>query len=261
MACTACGGSDYQLIADGFVECTSTIYVTVPTGAHPSGIQGPPYQQVASRCGNRYHVPKTGGGPSPSCHLCTTDSIGSCATCGKRVCGDHSGQFDGNRRCSTCIGAAMRVRQQRADQEAAAAAQRTRDREAADAQAHRDRVLAHEGANPEARRRELTRLQQSLNSRRGSQNVTAGTGFGCFAILFLPGLLLGAAIVGDTVNGAYNPTAFTLGIVFAAVIPLLLMASSRAAEARRRSLGVRIGELSRSLGCGVANCSRCRAGL
>lgn len=257
MACTVCGGGDYKLITDGFVECTSTVYTTVPTGAHPSGVQGPPYRQVASRCGNRYHVPKTGSVRSPSCGLCTTDSIGSCATCGQRVCGDHSNQYDGNRRCSTCISAAVREQQQRAAESAAAAAQQAREREAAEAQAHQQRVIAHEGPNADARRNELARLRLAQNSRRVSQ-FTAGTGCGCFAILFIPGLLLGASIVGDTVNGAYNGAAFTLGVIFAAIIPVGMGIKNWAADARQQSLARRNVELSRTLGCGEPNCSRCR---
>ena len=257
MACPTCNGTSSRPIADGLVECTSSVWYSVPTGAHPSGIQGPPYQQVSRPCGHRYHVARSGNGPATACYACTTDSIGSCARCHRRVCGDHSRQHTDNRHCSNCI-SELRAAQQRQQQERQQQVeQQNAEREAADLAAHERAVTEHESkqSNPNRRRREALALQRQVNGPE-PQGMTAGTGCGCFAILFIPALVIAASIIKSD-QGAYSPGAFTLGIVLAAVIPLLFTAITTQARARRNAARRSLEQLRSTLGCGAPSCARC----
>jgi len=127
VACPRCGSDSHRQIAPTYVECIGV--VGVPTGRHPSGVEGPLEEPVA--CGFRYH---TSGPSQPGSALlcsCGTFAIGQCATCGDAVCGDHSTQTNLGRLCGECL----------ASERAKAAAQR--DNREADLRARlREEALA-----------------------------------------------------------------------------------------------------------------------
>lgn len=80
-SCPRCGGSDRELIAPGYWECTSS-RIAILTD------HGPQYEQ----CHTRYQ--EAGGSPAyfGMCSLvpCGTAAIGACATCNQAVCGERS---------------------------------------------------------------------------------------------------------------------------------------------------------------------------
>jgi hypothetical protein len=124
MACPSCGGNDKVLVAPNYWECRSQVTEyhpgRVPDPMYavegipiPSGATMPVTDVVYRPCGVRYHE-AAGITSTPLCG-CSTFAIGLCAACGKPVCGDCSGPFDGKRLC---------VQHLRASEEVAARAAR-----------------------------------------------------------------------------------------------------------------------------------------
>jgi hypothetical protein len=138
MACPKCNGSDRRAIAPNYYECTSRVtrvaYRTVPSRTAPPhlGITETEPVHLQETCMTRYHEGASSATPV-SCYACTTDSIGSCGSCGVRVCGDHSSRVDQHRRlCSAC------------------AECESREREKERAEAERSRVLMQAGQEAKA---------------------------------------------------------------------------------------------------------------
>jgi hypothetical protein len=137
MACPNCGGTDRRAISPGFWECTSLVYREIPTGLHPSGKFGPPFQTVAHPCGRRYQDGAPGG-TGTLCQTCTVFAIGICADCGNPQCGNCGRHYRGAFLCAQCR-QARAAAEQAAAQEAAAEAARKKaaDKAAAEAAAAR----------------------------------------------------------------------------------------------------------------------------
>lgn len=98
----------------------------MPTGAHPSGQFGPAYQTVAVPCRRRYQEGSPDG-MAITCATCTMDSIGACADCGDRQCGNCGLQGVGIFICRACQRKRDAARAAEAA-EAAAEAERQRKR-------------------------------------------------------------------------------------------------------------------------------------
>jgi hypothetical protein len=94
MTCPRCGGSAHALVSPGVAECRSG--VSLPTGAHPSGAHGATH--MATMCGQRYQVPNNATGEVALCS-CGMQSVGACTSCGRSVCLDDLGRFDGRVLC------------------------------------------------------------------------------------------------------------------------------------------------------------------
>ena len=99
MRCPNCGSGVYRQITPNWVECLGSI--TQWTGAHPSGIQGPPKIEVP--CRFQFQLP---GIPGPDGSICSSSpcgnyAIGVCVRCSKSVCGSHSRSSKDGRLCLT----------------------------------------------------------------------------------------------------------------------------------------------------------------
>lgn len=97
VACPRCGGTEYRLIAPGFVECIAMVGFPDPSS--------PRHELTARQCSARYHT-TTPGSPaaaagSAAC-ACGLFAIGACPRCDTPYCGDHSWLRDGQRLCSNC---------------------------------------------------------------------------------------------------------------------------------------------------------------
>ena len=114
--CPSCGGGDRRLISPGFYECTSTVTDGVVPGNQP-GNPGPAPRPLERICGNRYQegAPMTAAPPQCWCHVF---AVGSCASCGQMLCGDH-GERDG---AGHWVCVAHRVEREREAQAAESAA-------------------------------------------------------------------------------------------------------------------------------------------
>jgi hypothetical protein len=93
MTCPRCGGTTYQLVADGVAECHSIIEML--SGAHPSGVAGP--ARLGGLCGYQYQVPTSSAQPT-FCE-CGMQAIARCTECGKALCLTCSVRFEGRVLC------------------------------------------------------------------------------------------------------------------------------------------------------------------
>jgi hypothetical protein len=82
------------MIAPGIASCEN--YWVVPSGLHPSGIHGDPWQR--NYCNTTYQVAQQGA--VPLCH-CIRQSVKICHVCGRCVCLSHLRYVDGK---PTCVG-------------------------------------------------------------------------------------------------------------------------------------------------------------
>src|SRR5947209_5314689 len=101
MACPRCGGLSRHQLAHGYWECTTVWQDQVPTGAHPSGAQGPAYALINRTCGFRYQEAASGAAV-PVCGTCSMYSVGLCADCGIAQCGSCGRRYDGQFLCDDC---------------------------------------------------------------------------------------------------------------------------------------------------------------
>lgn len=95
MPCPQCGGNARRELAPGFFECQTILTGQAPTGAHPSGSQGPTERVYSYQCGATYPeaAPSTGLG---LCYVCgSLGAIGVCVECRRPVDGVH-GQIRSN---------------------------------------------------------------------------------------------------------------------------------------------------------------------
>lgn len=145
MACPACGDTEYQLIAPGYVECSGVRAVDEMT----------PVGRIERRlgvCGTRYHVSTPGGAGVRQCS-CGLYAIGACPECGTAFCGDHSWPRGGQRLCASCTG------RYEAEQQAieANAREASRRRAASNAKLHAEKLAADRAALPGLARQLVSR--------------------------------------------------------------------------------------------------------
>lgn len=154
MACPYCGGSAQRVIAPGYFECESirSTMESVMRPAGPNGEMVPITQPSSVRCGHRYHE-ATGVVAVERCR-CGTFAVGTCAECGRDVCGDHS-RAGARRRCLDCIRHAESIATARREASEAA----TKRTQEASKQATAERFLRIE--DPTER---LIRLVQSVTT-------------------------------------------------------------------------------------------------
>lgn len=93
MSCPRCGGTSYKVIAPGYFECASTVFVPGPVATAEGTVVMPVPGAV---CGHRYQAGQPGTAQVCSCG---TFAIGLCQDCGDPVCGDCSLMVGGQRLC------------------------------------------------------------------------------------------------------------------------------------------------------------------
>ena len=104
VTCPQCQGTAHRLIVPNYLECTSVVMRSAIAPVGPGGSFVGVSQPAV--CGKRFHSSSSATPGLPVCP-CGTYSIGVCAECGGRVCGDHSGLVEGRRLCGVlCWGPA-----------------------------------------------------------------------------------------------------------------------------------------------------------
>lgn len=254
MKCPSCGGSSTRPITPNFVECTATLWTRVATGAHPSGIQGPPFRDISQPCGHRFHTGAASSTALP-CATCGTDSIGTCSSCGSRACGDHSGLLEDRRTCSSCMPLARNRRQ--ADEQARAQAQAKANADRADAE-HAQLVAHNTRGRDQAR---LRARHDAIWPQRSADPVKRVGGIiGTVAVLLVVPCIFLVGFLNGSINNSTGATGadFGLGLLLALAIPSIFVVPRNLAQkaARGRALRVQkeLREISAGLGCGQQNC-------
>ena len=101
-ACPQCGGSSRRILAPNHYQCVTERTIRLPTGAHPSGVQGSAWRDYVQACGFEYAEAPLGD-LSSTCPSHRLFAIGVCIVCESTlICGRCPGQ-----RCSTCHLAAV----------------------------------------------------------------------------------------------------------------------------------------------------------
>jgi hypothetical protein len=87
--CPSCGGSSRRELAPGFFRCQTMLTGLAPTGAHPSGSQGPTEHPYSYECGATYQEALRSL-ELGLCYVCASlGAVGLCAECRRATCGVH----------------------------------------------------------------------------------------------------------------------------------------------------------------------------
>lgn len=164
MKCPECGGTSARPIAQGFVECASTVTDLVESWSqvnpsappwHPDAQMRRGQTRVVRNCGHRYQ--HATAQDLPECERHGLFAIGRCGKCSKPICGrDGCATFLPRATCQACVweaGAADRARTKRQEDADQRLAQQARDRVFARLAAARTKadvagVLAHPAVPP-----------------------------------------------------------------------------------------------------------------
>jgi hypothetical protein len=259
VACPSCGGTERRPIAPGYFECVTTLYQQVSTGAHPSGIQGPPFITNAFRCGTRY---REGAAEITTKCACGTYSIGECTRCSRPVCGDHSLLVTSQRVCSACRQAEL---SQAAAEKAAAEARQREQQEAHHAKLVADRRSRY--GSEDSIRAQIAALEQ-IRAARMFRRYHSGRS--TFVGLLLAGQLVGWLAYayryhsGSQANIPAPPGAPLHWFIGMLVVSTLVWSVARGYAAvkdnRYYAARRRLETLRGQLGCGTAHCPLCRNG-
>jgi hypothetical protein len=256
-SCPSCGGHEREPVAPGYWRCTTVLAERIPTGAPPSGRFGPPFIQNSFRCGREYA--EGSNAMTPSCAYCTTDSIGSCGQCGKRICGDCSGRYSDQRLCVVCIG--QRNVEAEAHRQRGLAAQKSQEEEGhANLLAERRRAYGNEADI----KRRISDLQVSPDWRRKRRNgpidsVHSASSWVLWILLFQ----IPTWVTYNLVFKHQHPAHIVGLIWFLSWIVLMVLiiqswrASIRASDLRQSRLHAEATELRNQLGCGDQHCQQC----
>lgn len=252
-SCPRCGNSVAKTIAPGVHQCTYWWNVQVPTGAHPSGAQGPAYYVVTNECLEVFRTTVDLGGSS--CSLCNAGAVTRCPQCDRKVCWQHLSVARFEARCSQCRHQQDEQARVRAAEQHRAAAEQAAALARAEAEAHDATV---------AERRMRFGSDASIRSRIASENRRArpprwtpglGTGFALWLVVEM--ICYYAAKSGQPPGYSPSTQVFVTGIAVSVVLWVAVRAALAVWSFTDGRSAQRVNEWTSQLGCGTTRCGRC----